>query len=205
MSQTIDYWNPAPDPEQYGRLFKAAAPAIRAADPGAKIIFGGLAGADRRFAKRALDACACGESIDVFAYHIYPDYGHNLNPEAMDDERHADESPKARRNMVRGYAGIRNDLVFWNDEFNSIPSWERASGCSEGTSEFASAGRFLYGRREICCWPPTGVCVVGSRKTPTPYCCQGMSLIKRRLGFLRWSGSNRISGIATSGRPFSPD
>lgn len=81
----------------------------------------------------------------------------------------------------------------------------RASGCSEGASEFASAGGLLCGKRKICCWPPTGVCVVGWQKTPTPYCCQGMLLIKRRLGFLRWSGSNRISGIATSGRPFSPD
>ncbi len=120
----IDYWNPAPSPEEYGRLFKAVAPAIRAADPSAKIIFGGLAGADRKFAKRALDACACGEGIDVFAYHIYPDYGQNLNPEAMDDERHTSESPKALRDMVRNYPGIRKDLVFWNDEFNSIPSWQ---------------------------------------------------------------------------------
>ena len=120
----IDYWNPAPSPEDYGHLFKTVAPAIRAADPSAKIVFGALAGADRKFAKRALDACACGESIDVFAYHIYPDYGHNLNPEAIDDERHTSESPRALRDMVRGYAGIRKDLVFWNDEFNSIPSWE---------------------------------------------------------------------------------
>lgn len=120
----IDYWNPAPSPEEYGRLFKAVVPAIRAADPTAKIIFGALAGADRNFAKRSLDACACVDSIDVFAYHIYPDYGHNLNPEAMDDARHAGESPRALREMVRSYPGIRKDLIFWNDEFNSIPSWD---------------------------------------------------------------------------------
>jgi hypothetical protein len=120
----IDYWNPAPSPEEYGRLFKAVVPAIRAADPTAKIIFGALAGADRDFAKRSLDACACSESIDVFAYHIYPNYGHNLNPEAMDDAPHAGESPRALREMVRSYPGVRRDLTFWNDEFNSIPSWE---------------------------------------------------------------------------------
>ena len=120
----IDYWNPAPSPEEYGRLFKAVVPAIRAADPTAKIIFGALAGADRNFAKRSLDACACSDSIDVFAYHIYPNYGHNLNPEAMDDAQHARESPRALREMIRKYPGIRKDLVFWNDEFNSIPSWE---------------------------------------------------------------------------------
>ncbi len=120
----IDYWNPVPSPEEYGRLFKAVAPVIRAADPNAKAIFGALAGADLNFAKAALEACACGESIDIFAYHIYPNYGHNLNPEALDDEHHASESPKALREMVRKYPGVRKDLVFWNDEFNSIPSWE---------------------------------------------------------------------------------
>ena len=120
----IDYWNPAPSPEEYGRLFRAVVRVIRAADANAKVIFGGLAGADRDFAKRALDACACADAIDVFAYHIYPNYGHNLNPEAMDDKQHANESPKALREMVRSYPGIRRDLAFWNDEFNSIPSWE---------------------------------------------------------------------------------
>ena len=120
----IDYWNPAPSPEEYGRLFRAVVPVIRAADANAKVIFGALAGADRDFAKRALDACACADTIDIFAYHIYPNYGHNLNPEAMDDKQHANESPKALREMVRSYPGIRRDLVFWNDEFNSIPSWE---------------------------------------------------------------------------------
>jgi hypothetical protein len=120
----IDYWNPVPSPEDYGRLFKAVAPVIRAADANAKVIFGGLAGADLNFARAALDACACGESIDIFAYHIYPNYGHNLNPEALDDEHHGSESPKALRDMVRVYPGVRKDLVFWNDEFNSIPSWE---------------------------------------------------------------------------------
>ena len=120
----IDYWNPVPSPEEYGRLFKAVVPAIREADPTAKIVFGALAGADRNFAKGALDACKCAESIDVFAYHIYPNYGHNLNPEAMDDQQHVNESPKALRELVRSYPGVRKDLVFWNDEFNSIPSWE---------------------------------------------------------------------------------
>src|SRR5215470_6964961 len=120
----IDYWNPTPSAEEYGRLFKAVVPAIREADPTAKIVFGALAGADQNFAKRSLDACACADSIDVFAYHIYPNYGHNLNPEAMDDQQHATESPKALRDMVRSYPGVRKELDFWNDEFNSIPSWE---------------------------------------------------------------------------------
>jgi hypothetical protein len=120
----INYWNPTANPEDYGRLFKASAAAIHQTDPKAKVVFGGLAGADRDFAKRALDACGCAGDIDVLAYHVYPDYGHNLNPEAVDDEPHGEKSPKKLREMVRSYPGIRKDLVFWNDEYNNgLPTW----------------------------------------------------------------------------------
>jgi len=120
----IDYWNPAANPEDYGKLFKASAPVIHQTDPNAKTVFGGLAGADEDFAKRALDACDCASQIDVFAYHNYPGYGHNLNPEAV--HAHADTNPSSKplREMVRSYSGISTDLVFWDDEFNDgIPSW----------------------------------------------------------------------------------
>ena len=121
----IDYWNPRANPEEYGRLFKAAAAAIHRADPKAKAVFGGLAGADTEFAKRALAACGCAFDIDVFAYHNYPGYGHNTNPEAV--REHGDTNPSAKplRDLVRGYPGIRKDLAFWDDEFNDgIPSWK---------------------------------------------------------------------------------
>jgi hypothetical protein len=120
----IDYWNPVSNPEDYGKLFKASAPVIHRTDPKAKTVFGGLAGADEDFAKRALQACDCASEIDVFAYHNYPGYGHNLNPEEV--HAHADTNPSSKplRDMVRSYPGIRKDLVFWNDEFNDgIPSW----------------------------------------------------------------------------------
>ena len=118
-----EFWNPDSTPEEYGRLFKLAIPAVHESDPDAKIVFGGLGGTGRTFTKRALDACQCGEGIDVFAYHVYPDYGHNMNPEAMDDAKHEQVSPKKLRDMVRAYPGIRTDLIFWDDESNSIPSW----------------------------------------------------------------------------------
>jgi hypothetical protein len=120
----IDYWNPHPSAEEYGKLFKASAPVVHATDPQAKVVFGGLAGADRDFAKRALDACGCAGEIDVFAYHNYPDYGHNLNPEAVHAHEDTNGSSKPLRDMVRGYPGVRKDLVFWDDEFNDgIPTW----------------------------------------------------------------------------------
>jgi hypothetical protein len=121
--QDIDYWNPEGNPEEYGRLLKAFVPAVHGTDPQAKVIYGGQADPSRDFARRALDACGCAAGIDVFAYHTYPGYGQNMNPEAMDYGAYGPESPAKLREMVRAYPGIRKEIPFWDDEFNSIPSW----------------------------------------------------------------------------------
>jgi hypothetical protein len=121
--EDIGYWNPWGTPEEYGRLLKAFIPAVHETDPTAKVIYGGQADPGRDFARRALDACQCASGIDVFAYHTYPGYGHNLNPESMDYGAYGMESPAKLRKLVRAYPGIRPDIQFWDDEFNSIPSW----------------------------------------------------------------------------------
>ena len=121
--EDIGYWNPWGNPEEYGRLLKAFIPAVHETDPQAKVIFGGQADPIRDFAQRALDTCQCASGIDVFAYHTYPGYGQNLNPEAMDSGAYGTESPAKLRELVRNYPGIRKDIPFWDDEFNSIPSW----------------------------------------------------------------------------------
>ena len=122
--QDITYWNPIGNPEEYGRLLKAFVPAVHETDPQAKVIYGGLADPSSDFARRSLDACQCAARIDVFAYHTYPGYGQNLNPESMDYGAYGPESPVKLRETVRTYPGIRKDIPFWDDEFNSIPSWE---------------------------------------------------------------------------------
>jgi hypothetical protein len=122
--QDIDYWNPRPNPEAYGRLLKVFVPAVHETDPQARVIYGGQAWPlSRNFLSRALSTCQCISGINVVAYHIYPDYGHNLNPEAVDDSRHAAGGGKAARDWLAHYPGVRPDLQFWCDEFNSIPSW----------------------------------------------------------------------------------
>lgn len=121
--EDIGYWNPWGNPEQFGRLLKAFVPAVHEADPTAKVIYGGQADPIRDFAKRALDTCQCASGIDVFAYHTYPGYGQNMNPETMDYGAYGNESPAKLRSFVRHYPGIRPDIQFWDDEFNSIPSW----------------------------------------------------------------------------------
>jgi hypothetical protein len=121
--QDIGYWNPSGNPEEYGRLLKAFAPAVHETDPTAKVIYGGQADPNSDWAKRALDECKCASEIDIFAYHTYPGYGQNLNPETMDYGAYGVESPTKLRTLVRNYPGIRKDIEFWDDEFNSIASW----------------------------------------------------------------------------------
>ncbi len=121
--QDIGYWNPYGNPEEYGRLLKAFAPAVHETDPEAKVIYGGQADPSREFTRRALDTCQCASQIDVYAYHTYPGYGQNLNPESMDYGAYGEESPSKLREFVRNYPGIKPDIEFWDDEFNSIPSW----------------------------------------------------------------------------------
>ncbi|HKW62568.1 MAG TPA: hypothetical protein VJN89_08495 [Candidatus Acidoferrum sp.] len=122
--QDIDYWNPVPNPEEYGRLLKSFTQAVHETDPQAKVIYGGQADPTRDFTQRALNTCQCASEIDVYAYHTYPGYGRNLHPETMDSGAYRAESPKALRDLVKNYKGIRSDLPFFDDEFNSIPSWE---------------------------------------------------------------------------------
>jgi len=87
------------------------------------VIYGGQADPVSDWAKRALDECKCAGGIDVFAYHTYPGYGQNLNPETMDYGAYGEDSPKKLRELVRNYPGIRKDIEFWDDEFNSIGTW----------------------------------------------------------------------------------
>jgi hypothetical protein len=122
--QDIGYWNPWGNPEEYGRLLKAFVPAVHETDPEAKVIYGGQADPNRDFAKKVLDTCQCAAGIDVFAYHTYPGYGRNLEPESEDYGAYGAESPAKLRDFVRHYPGIRPDIAFWDDEFNSIPAWK---------------------------------------------------------------------------------
>jgi hypothetical protein len=87
------------------------------------VIYGGLADPVSDWAKRSLDECKCASQLDIFAYHTYPGYGQNMNPETMDYGAYGNESAAKLRETVRNYPGIRKDIEFWDDEFNSIPSW----------------------------------------------------------------------------------
>jgi hypothetical protein len=121
--QDIGYWNPWGNPEQFGKLLGPFVETVHRADPNAKVIYGGQADPSRDFTQRAFDTCQCASRIDVYAYHTYPGYGSNMNPETMDYGAYQAESPRALRDLVTHYPGVKPDIPFFDDEFNSIPAW----------------------------------------------------------------------------------
>ena len=120
--QDIGYWNPYGNAEQYGQLLTSFVDTVHKT-PGAKVIYGGQADPSRAFTKTALDTCKCASGIDVYAYHTYPGYGQNMNPETMDYGAYLNESPEKLRDLVNNYPGIKKGIPYFDDEFNSIPSW----------------------------------------------------------------------------------
>ena len=121
--QDIGYWNPWGNPEQFGKLLGPFIETVHRTDPQAKVIYGGQADPTRDFTQRAFDTCQCASGIDVYAYHTYPGYGQNMNPETMDYGAYQAESPRALRDLVTHYPGVKPGIPFFDDEFNSIPSW----------------------------------------------------------------------------------
>ena len=119
--EDITYWNPYPDPQEYGHLLGVFVKMLRETDPDAKVVFGGLAGRNPEYARKALDACNCADQLDVFAYHEYPGgFASNTPPERMDSTAHGNRTTIALRESVTAYPGIRKNLRFWNDEYNSV-------------------------------------------------------------------------------------
>ncbi len=122
------YWNPDANAEEYGRLLGAFVKAVHETDPSAKLVYGGQATLSTDFARTTLDACQCASRLDVFAYHTYPGgYSQNAPPESMDYGAFGPLTPTALRAAVRSYPGIRPDIQFWDDEFNTIPDLPRGN------------------------------------------------------------------------------
>ena len=63
-----EWWAPAPDPAAYVRLVRAAAPALRAADPTAQVVLGPLTGNDFPFLEKLYDN-GVGGLFDAAAVH----------------------------------------------------------------------------------------------------------------------------------------
>ena len=64
------WWAPAPSAGDYAALLRATAPRIRAEDPAAKVISGGLAGGNVTFLEALYDAGMTGADIDGIGVHM---------------------------------------------------------------------------------------------------------------------------------------
>jgi hypothetical protein len=125
----IGYWRPnvelreerAAKGREYGRALCPVADLVHELDPQAKVVFGGTSEIDRPFVVAALSECP--SKIDVMAYHTYPGYGGNEPPEEEDALEDAD----LFREAVLRIPGVRRDLEFWENEWNTPPAWKNSN------------------------------------------------------------------------------
>jgi hypothetical protein len=116
------FWQPREQPDAYGTLLADAATKIRAADPAALVMLGGLFDLDEinldaeTFLQLAYRAHpALGKSYDILAVHPYPTYPPHVAPELDDDAN--GEVAEAR--MI---ARLRAVLAYWGDD-PARPIW----------------------------------------------------------------------------------
>ena len=125
----IGYWQPnvesrearAAKGREYGRALCQVADVVHQTDPHSKVIFGGTSEIDSAFALTAL--AECPSKIDVMSYHTYPGYGRNEPPEEEDALEDAD----LFREAVRRMPGVRPDIEFWENEWNTVPAWKNSN------------------------------------------------------------------------------
>jgi hypothetical protein len=125
----IGYWQPnveskeerAAKGREYGHALCRFADVVHELDPQSKVIFGGTSEVDAPFALAAMSECP--SKIDVMAYHPYPGYGGNSPPEEADALEDAD----LFREAVQRLPGVRQDIEFWENEWNVVPAWKNSN------------------------------------------------------------------------------
>jgi hypothetical protein len=124
------WWSGAPDPAAYTRLLQAAYPAVKLADPAAKVVLGGLTGNDYNFLEGVYQAGGKGY-FDAVGVHT--DTACDVNsPYAFlrdTDERLDPDSFLGYREVHATELANGDDKPIWMTEL----SWRTTSAeCSEG-------------------------------------------------------------------------
>jgi polysaccharide biosynthesis protein PslG len=112
------FWSGGPDAAEYTRLLRAAYPAIKAADPAAKVVFGGLSTNDYDYLEKAYAAGAKGY-FDVLGTHPYT-YCGSSGPESVrrrPDGRLTPDSFIAYRELRASMAARGDAKPIWATEF----------------------------------------------------------------------------------------
>lgn len=139
-----------PDPVGYTGLLRAAHPAIKAANPAARVVFGGTEYVDTQWIQRAYDAGA-GPFFDVMAVHPYPGDAAAPPERATDGNRWwLTETPKLVALMKsRGDSGksIWYTEMGWSAHANtsSTPIWARGVSEAEQADYLERTLRFVQG------------------------------------------------------------
>jgi hypothetical protein len=124
------FWPSGPNPAAYAALLKAAYPAIKAADPTSKVVFGGLSTNDYKFLEGAYAAGAKG-SFDVLATHPYS----CKSPETVvrgSDGRMTRDTFSAYRELRASMVAAGDAKPIWFTEFG-WSSTTASCGVSEAT------------------------------------------------------------------------
>jgi hypothetical protein len=115
-------WPSGPDGGEYAQMLKTVAPAIRAADPNAKVVYAGLNRNDYGFVEAGYRAVPnMGGYFDVMALHPYVDGG--LAPETVKIDPNGRISPGS----FAGYREVRRSMLNHGD---TKPIWLTEFGWS---------------------------------------------------------------------------
>jgi len=127
------FWQPEPDSAEYMVLLEAASQEIRAADPSATIVMGGVAGLGYTYLKECLDAGAAG-LVDAIAYHPYAE---TIGVEGQPEEdllRPKEALCRYLVGLMRNFlAGYGEGLEIWLTEVGWTTCDETPPGVDEDT------------------------------------------------------------------------
>ncbi len=123
------FWSSGPNPAAYAALLRAAYPAVKAADPNAKVVFGGTSGNDYEFLAGAYAAGAKGY-FDVLGTHPYPYCGSSSPADVrMSGDRISKDSFLGYREMRNTMLANGEDKPIWITEMGWTTS---TAACSPG-------------------------------------------------------------------------
>jgi len=120
---TSRFWPSGPSPAAYVPLLKAAYPAVKAADPGATVVFGGVSQNDYSYIEGAYAAGAKGY-FDVMAVHPYP------GPSAPEAAWYS--NGRITPTSFSGFREVRSSMLARGD---NKPIWLTEFGWSTTTTE----------------------------------------------------------------------
>ena len=122
----IDFWSTGPNASRYAQLLRAAYPAVKAGDPTAPVLFGGVAYNDYRFISAAYAAVPdLGNYYDVMATHPYP-----RPADAPPDRVWLDSDGRIAVKAFAAYREVRKVMVAHGDD---KPLWFTEFGWSTNT------------------------------------------------------------------------